>query len=389
LLKRIDMKSIVELIEYSFGATLDTKFVHMLRQGKLLNTDVTEDFMTSLLDLTDHPFIPERRDGELRAFVGYTYSDANMVFYDVDRNGVDLNYFKRLLLYYDRVALTIHTEFFFERRRDPSAVIGLVDLVNSMKPLVEQNIMNFVNETILYNSTKSFRRSYQNLTGKAFPNQNSYYFDSGYRVKREYPILEDLNACHSIDFDYVTTLESNWSEIKGWYINAPKFAVEKEAQHLWANSLITFDLPNLTNLTYDDIISIRQNSDAFYEWRRNLNELFELLAKNTPSTVLDISKEVQYFSKHSVAEKRRKLEEEIRTSSLQSHLKTGLLIITVSFLGQLLASQFIDIPLTRQLITLLAGSSGAASLVPLFQKQKGKRKNKLLAKYYSLLEEAS
>jgi hypothetical protein len=57
----------------------------------------------------------------MRAFIGYTHSESDMIFYDVNDNGIDLDYFNRLLLYYHRVVLTIHTEFFYEKMFDKGA----------------------------------------------------------------------------------------------------------------------------------------------------------------------------------------------------------------------------------------------------------------------------
>ncbi len=336
----------------------------------------------------DQPFIPKRAEGELRAFVGYTHSQADMIFFDLEAHPIDLNYFKRLLLYYDRVALTFHTEFFCELV-GPDHLARFLEVVNSIKPLVADNTVIFVGEPVLYNPSVEFGDAFRRLTGRELSaggkdNDNK----PSNMSERESAILADLNPCHTLDLDYVTTQPANWSAIKRWYVGSGREELQKEARHVWATSLVTSELPNLVNLTYKDIISIRKNSDAFTEWRQTLDELFELLAKNNPTSMEQLGKEVQYFSKHRISEKKRRLEEEIAKSSLKCHLKNSALIITISFLGQLIASQYIDIPLTRQMVSLITGSSGVAGVASLMGTKWTSRSKKLLAKYYSLLEEA-
>ena len=204
------MKSLVELIEYHFGHTLNSVLINSIKR---LNDrdDELFDFMERFSDFADNPFIPEREGNELRAFIGFSHSDTDMIFYDVDQNAIDLNYFKRLLLYYDRVALTIHTEFFYEKMGYVEPIVDLVDLVNSIKPLVEKNIINFVSEPVLYNPARSFAASFKSLTGRKLPRDR--YDAYGNRLT-EPAILADLNACHILDLDYVTTKPSNWSSVR-------------------------------------------------------------------------------------------------------------------------------------------------------------------------------
>jgi hypothetical protein len=340
-------------------------------------------FFETVRGVLGQPSLPPRMPGELRPLVGYTFTadPDNTIFYDVNEHGIDLEYFKKLLLYYNRVGLVVHTEAFAEMQ-DPETAEGLMKLLLKIKPLIEKDVIFFVNEIELYNVSPSVRHELSGLTGREIP---SYLHTSDFESR----IIADLNGCSRFDLDYVTTNRDQWDQVNALQRRAGAAGIERDISSLWATSLLQFQLPNLHRLSYPDLIAIREHSEALDGWRALLSEVIAHVVLTNPVSLEQAADAIQYLAKHRFAERRAKILDEIRQSSLKNHVKANSLNLTLSFLGLFMAGNIVGID-TKDIVTLALGSNGPLAVLLYLLEQRRLERHALpvQARYFSLFQEA-
>jgi hypothetical protein len=379
------MSHVIALIENTFGFPLTDS--NVARISKLLPPSSSFDyweFFQELNELLSDPVVPERVEAELRPLIGYSFTGnvEEMVFYDVNQTGIDVEYFKKLLIYYHRVYLVIHTEFGLEQPTRKRAA-EFIRLIHRIKPLVEKNIINFVREEVLNNVDPQFRDYFAKAYGHKIGGFVSVTPDAPNPLTS---LAADLNGSWQLDLDYVTTQRQHWDLVVGSSQLTKSSRFQAELTHFWSTSLLEFDLPNLADLQYADIIAIRDNADAFAEWRTALEEMFARVQAqcNDPEKLSD---EVHYYIRHAMSEKAAGLRKEINQSSLKHHLKSNGLLLTLDLIGIILTQQFVDIDPLKKMFQLSFSAKGISGLLPPLLRAASGNDRAIVQRHYSLFEE--
>lgn len=342
-------RNLVYFMEEYFGFTLSSKNLRRcqlkLRENKYSNSS----FLMAVSDYMykSKPF-PKRKTAELRPLIGHSFTKNpyESIYYDVSLDGINVEYFKKMLLYYNKVCLTIHTEFFGENFYNIEASINFLNFILSIKPLIENDIIGFVYEPFFYPDTEDLK---------------------GY-------ITADIHGCAEFDLDYTTTNSNSWKYLHQInYSSKNKF--ESQIETILNSSFLNFELPNLKGVPYLELIEIRDNSVAFSDLRLIFEKIMEELVLDKESSLSEIGDKLDYLIKHRFSEQKSILTDEILKSSFLSSFKSNSLNLCLSFAGLLIASKFAQVE-NKDLIMLASGASGPLAFFPYLIDQIKLKKNK-------------
>lgn len=323
--------TVVDFVENYFSNELSTALIEhigALDRDKVLSFyDLFWEQSDSFFNTTRTDLFPSPLIGVCANAIDYRLTDYDLITITDMKEKVDpvIENIKRFLVYYRTVRVPIsdieyqvvqnnrepfesgllQNFVYFLLRLKPLITAGYINLIPVKKPMKE------INAVIGKNNLDLMERLHD----------PELYLSGPLGISDGAIILSDLAYCKYLNADFVTNRLDTWKNLRALIdfsgftpLNIPL----NEQGFICTTDEIT--LPQIDNLTNDDIITLRESSIDFHEWYNLTREIMaevqslDLASSSIKDNFLKIA------NRHTFS-KAEKIKKEIKQTSLANHIK--------------------------------------------------------------------